>query len=79
MTPAQINKKLAEKGLRHVDIVVGLGMRKTSRPIVSMVINGNSRSRRVEQAISQHTGYPLHVLWPSWYAEPAQPKRRKVA
>lgn len=79
MKPAQINKALAERGVRHVDVVTQLGMKKTSRPIVSMVISGNSRSRRVEKAISDITGVPLHELWPDWYSPNTSSPRRKNA
>lgn len=79
MKPAHINKALAEKGVRHVDVVTRLGMKKTSRPIVSMVISGNSRSRRVEKAISDITGVPLHELWPEWYSQSTSSTRPRNA
>lgn len=79
MTPANINRLLADKGMRHVDVVLRLGMKKTSRPIVSMVINGNSRSRRVEQAISEITEVPLSLLWPEWYPPNTKKGTRRAA
>ncbi|MEQ1512957.1 MAG: hypothetical protein ABL934_09785 [Lysobacteraceae bacterium] len=79
MTPLQIKKALEEKEIRQIDVVVRLGMSKTSRPIVSAVINGNSRSRRVEKEISKITGFPLHELWPDWYAPSGKAVKRKRA
>jgi hypothetical protein len=80
MTPLQIKQALEEKEIRQIDVVVALGMPKTSRPIVSAVINGTSRSRRVEKQISKITGLALHELWPDWYAPSGKAvKRRKAA
>lgn len=80
MTPLQIKKALEDLEIRQIDVVTRLGLPKTSRPIVSMVINGNSRSRRVEKEISDLTGHPLHVLWPSWYRKNGTAiKRRRSA
>lgn len=77
MTPLQIKKALENLEIRQIDVVTRLGLPKTSRPIVSMVINGNSRSRRVEKEISDLTGHPLHVLWPCWYHTNGKAIRRR--
>lgn len=80
MTPLQIKKSLEDLDIRQIDVVTRLGLPKTSRPIVSMVINGYSRSRRVEKEISDLTGHPLHVLWPCWYQKNGKAiKRRRSA
>lgn len=79
MRPEEIKKRLSDLGVRQVDVVVRLGMKKTSRPIVSTVINGYSRSRRVEKAISEITGEPLSKLWPDWYPAVTKQTARRAA
>lgn len=41
------------------------------RSMASHVAHGRRRSLRLEKAISDRTRTPLHVLWPAWYADPA--------
>lgn len=79
MKPLQIKQALEQKEVRQIDVVVSLGMSKTSRPIVSAVINGTSRSRRIEKAISKITGIPLQQLWPDWYSPDGKPVKRSKA
>lgn len=78
MEPSEITSALQEKGFRQLDVVALLKMEKTTRTIVSLVINRQARSRRVEKAISEITGLPLQKLWPEWYS-PKTAKSRKVA
>ena len=69
MTPNQIKRALADAGLRQVDIVKKAGLPKTSRPIVSMVIHGLSRSRKIEATIASSIGRTKKETFPAWYAK----------
>jgi lambda repressor-like predicted transcriptional regulator len=61
--------KSPERYLTQADIAREVGVSTT---VVSRVISGHTRSRKVEEAIAEHTSLPLWELWPKWYGAPKQ-------
>lgn len=77
-----ITEQLNAKGIRQIDVVTRLGMPRTSRTIVSLVIHGMARSRRVEAEIASILERPLEEVFPTWYGrtpKKVRPARRQVA
>lgn len=65
MHPALINAALKMQGITQAEIARQFG--KLSSAAVYQVINGRSRSKRIENRISVLTRIPLAELWPQWY------------
>lgn len=40
-----------------------------SRPMISSVLHGRTRSTRIEQLVAERTGHTLHALFPAWYRD----------
>ena len=76
MDPTKINEALREKGIRQIDVATRLGMPKTSRTIISLVIHGLSRSRRVEAEIGKILERPLAEVFPDWYCPKKQSSKK---
>lgn len=68
MHPAQIKAALAVAGYPQVRLADELDVQKGT---ISAVINGRSRSERVEARIAEITGIAPAVLWPQWHGQPA--------
>lgn len=64
MHHADINAALIKKGINQAIIAEQLNV---SPAAVTLVIKGNSTSRRIAQAISDATGIPVNKLWPGRY------------
>ena len=67
MRPEQIKADLAGYGLNLKDISERVGVRQQA---TSMVLNGHQRSRRIEAAIAEALGKPLHIVFPDRYQPP---------
>lgn len=67
MHPADITAALKRLGYGQADVARLIG---TARSNVSSVVSGRSRSRAVEEKISELTEIPLSELWPQWYGQP---------
>lgn len=52
---------MAEKGLKQITVAKALGI---SRPVVSEVVNGNERSKTVEEYIATQFGMSVDDIWP---------------
>ena len=75
MHPADINSSLRRLSLNHQHIGDQCDV---SASAVGKVIRGESRSAKIEKAISDKLGMPLHVLWPQYYSAPDQPEPVKA-
>jgi len=73
MTPELIKYAIALRGRTQRDIARECDIDSPST--VSMVINGRSRSKRIETRIAAITGMTLAELWPQWYGPHAQRRR----
>lgn len=73
MHPAMIQAALKMRGITQTQIAQECG--RVSDTAVHQVIQGRSRSRRIELRIAAATRLPLADLWPQWYG--AQAKRRR--
>jgi len=58
-----IKAAINRNGSSQADIALELGVTPTS---VCLVVKGNSRSNRIEQRISEITGFSRTKLWPQW-------------
>jgi lambda repressor-like predicted transcriptional regulator len=65
MHPAQIQAALKMRGISQVDVAKECG--EVSPTAVYQVIQGNSRSQRIEMCIARITGLKLAELWPQWH------------
>lgn len=72
---ADINAALIKRDLDQTKVAKSLAP-SVDPSLVTRVIHGEKRSRRVEEAISSATGIPLWRLWPKWHS---RPRARKVA
>lgn len=61
MTPREIRAHLILSGVRQKEIADQLGVSKAS---VSRVIDGHSRSARIQLAIARAIGRPAHQVFP---------------
>lgn len=68
MHPAEIQAALKIRGYSQSDVARDCGIERTT---VGAVVNGRSRSQRVEARIAAITGIPLEKLWPQWHGDPA--------
>lgn len=66
MHPADITAALKRLGYSQADVARLVG---TARSNVSAVVSGRSRSRTVEEKVSELTEIPLAELWPQWYGQ----------
>ncbi|URX63272.1 helix-turn-helix domain-containing protein [Luteibacter anthropi] len=66
MHPAQIKAALTIAGYKQTEVADACGVAPTT---VGAVINGRSRSKKVEEWISTTIGVALRDLWPQWYGE----------
>lgn len=64
MHAEDIKAALRKAGVSMAEIGRGLDV---SRAAVGSVVDGKSRSQRVEQAVSDALSLPLSTLWPQWY------------
>lgn len=71
MHVADINAALKKNGIGNAQLSEQCGV---SASAVGKVIRGESRSAKIEKAISDKLGLPLHVLWPQYYSAPDQPE-----
>ena len=76
MTPELIKYAIALRGYTQLDIARECDVKAST---VSMVVNGRSRSRKVEMRIAAVTGQPAATLWPEWHGPKAKRSRRPVA
>ncbi len=76
MHPAQIQAALKMRGVTQVEIAEQCdGVTPTA---VYQVIQGRSRSKRIEMRIAAITGMTLAELWPQWHG-PAAARSRRAA
>jgi lambda repressor-like predicted transcriptional regulator len=68
MHPAEIQAALKIRGYSQASVARDCGVEPTT---VGAVVNGRSRSQRVEARIAELTGLPLERLWPLWHGDPA--------
>ena len=68
MHPALIKAHLEIQNIQQKRIAEALGVTRTA---VHSVIHGNSKSRRIEEKISEATGLSLRELWPDRYQDAA--------
>lgn len=73
MTPLEIKFQLSLHGTSQSEIARAC---KVKHPSVHRVIEGLSRSRRIEERIAAAIKKPLHEIWPHWHSE-AGKKRKK--
>ncbi|MBI2397710.1 MAG: hypothetical protein HYV17_07920 [Xanthomonadales bacterium] len=90
MSPLLIQFLLRSGGYGLADIARGIARRKPDAtgkrqsitpPAIHAVINGRSRSRRIENRIAVLLKKPLHEIWPQWYSpngERIEIRRRHV-
>lgn len=64
MHPADIKAALEKRGTNQTRIAEAM---KVSRPTITYVIQGRTKSRRIAEAISKATGIPVNKLWPGKY------------
>ena len=79
MPPKEIRIALMRAGVAQASIARSLGVHIT---MVNHVIDGNSVSHRVRQAIADAVGRDLKEIWPSTYVihgGPRKPGRPKAA
>lgn len=76
MHPALIKAVLKMRGVTQVDIARQCGNK--SAAVVYQVIEGISRSKRIENRIAAATQLPLTDLWPQWYGPDARPRGRRT-
>ncbi len=76
MHPADIKAALIKAGFSLTKVAE---QNNVSQPLVSQVVHGRLRSRRVAQAIAQITGKPLEVLWPGQYRKSQGARCRAAA
>ena len=67
MHPAMIKAALEIKHLNQADVA---RQGQVSHPLVSQVIHGRVRSKRIEKLIADLTHVPLHDLWLTRYPRP---------
>lgn len=65
MHPADIHAALIKSGTNQAIIADQLNV---SRSAVTLVIKGNSTSKRIADAISRATGISINKLWPGRYS-----------
>lgn len=70
MHPALIQAALKMQGVTQADIAAQCG--RVSATAVYQVIQGNSRSKRIEMRIAAVTKLPLAELWPDWHGPKAK-------
>lgn len=73
MHPAQIQAALKMAGTTQAEVAAQCG--KVSPTAVYQVIQGRSRSKRIEMRIAAITGFPLADLWPNWHGPKSQRRR----
>jgi lambda repressor-like predicted transcriptional regulator len=73
MHPADIKAALMKAGYSQTDVARECSVTPTS---VSDVINGRSRSKRIENRISIILRAPKGDLWPQWYGPDGKPITR---
>lgn len=71
--PTIIKYALALRGYKQTDVARECDVEPTT---VGAVINGRSRSQRIERRIAAITGMPLAELWPQWHGPSARRSRR---
>lgn len=76
MHPTLIKAALKLHGITQADIARQCG--DVSAPLVYQVIEGLTRSKRIELRIAAATQLPLAELWPQWHGPHAKPRRRRV-
>lgn len=76
MHPALIKAVLKMRGVTQVDIAKQCG--DVSPAVVYQVIEGLTRSKRVELRIAAATQLPPTDLWPQWYGPNAKPRGRRT-
>jgi len=76
MHPALIKAAIAMANTQQADIAEEL---KVARSTVHSVIEGNTRSKRVELRIAAIINRPLTEIWPQWYGPKASRRRRLSA
>lgn len=67
MHPSEIKSALAKAGMTQRQVAVDADVKET---VVSAVLNGKARSKRVEERIGKITNIPMYRLWPQWYDAP---------
>lgn len=75
MHPAQIQAALKMRGITQTEVADQCD--RVSPTAVYQVIQGRSRSKRIEMRIAALTGMTLAELWPQWYGP--QAVRRRVS
>lgn len=78
MHPAQIQAALKMRGVTQAQIAKTTGERELSKTAVYQVIQGRSRSKRIEMRIAEITGLRLADLWPQWYGPKASRRSAPV-
>ena len=73
MRPQDIRAELVRAQVTHSAIARGLDPPVTPRA-VGLVIDGLSRSQRIEQAIAAAIGVDVRALWPDWPSSPGRPR-----
>mgnify|MGYP000896842406 CR=1 FL=1 len=60
MTPQEIKAHLILKGIKHCELAKELGVHKTA---ITLVINGNGKSKRIQEAIAKAINKPFNEVW----------------
>lgn len=76
MEPIDIKYALERIGVSQTGIATHL---KVPRSTVYAVIYGISRSRQVEEHVATLIDRPLSEVWPKWYGDQRQPRKRRVS
>lgn len=72
MDPLIVRYLIKAKGMSMTDIARSVKNRSTKKPLslasITQVIDGKSRSRRIEEAVAAALELPMHEVFPRWYA-----------
>jgi len=66
MHPAEIKAALTIAGYKQTDVARECGVAPTT---IGAVINGRSRSEKVENWIAEKIRRPVVAIWPQWYGQ----------
>ena len=75
MTPKELKILMIQKDVSQSQIAASAAV---TRQTVSLVCNGHSRSRRVEQIVANHVQLPRQFIFPI-HPEPIQARGRDAA
>jgi len=75
MHPAQVQAELKMRGYTQAEVAAEIGSNGVTPTSVYQVIQGRSRSKRIELRIAAIVDRPLAEIWPQWYGPRAHARR----